>query len=170
MANPNFVHEGGSALADSLIAVNGTAYTKAAGTPIASTGGFDSSAPDLVQSVVPRDLTILASGARTTTQTGSDQINPGARGLLVVVDMTVVGTGSITMTIQGKDPASAKYYTILASAAVITNVTNLYRVYPTITASANAIAQDVLPATWRILVTANNANSATYSVGAVLLA
>jgi len=118
----------------------------------------------------PGSVPILTSAARTTTQTGADQITPGGyRGLVVYVSMTAVGTGSITMTIQGKDPTSAVYYTILAGAAVITNVFNVYRVYPTITAVSNAIAQDALPAVWRILVTANNANSATYSVGASYL-
>lgn len=85
--------------------------------------------------------------------------------LNVILDMTVVGTGSVTITINGKDPASGKYYLLLAGAAVITNSTNRYRVGQTLAASANAIAQDYLPATFQIVVTANNANAATYSVG-----
>ena len=50
-----------------------------------------------------------------------------------------------------------------------TNTTNRYKIGPTIGASANAIAQDYLPKVLRIKVTANNANSATYSVGYQLL-
>jgi hypothetical protein len=72
--------------------------------------------------------------------------------------MTVVGTGSVTLTINGKDPASGKYYVILAGAAVITNSTNRYRVGPTLAAAANSIAQDYLPRVFQIVVTANNAN------------
>lgn len=116
------------------------------------------------------DLVILASAARTTTQTQPDQTNfSNARGIKVLLDMTVVGTGSVTLTIQGKDLASGKYYTLLAGAAVTTNTTNVYTVYPGISATANVSANDVLPHTWRALVTANNANSATYSLGASLL-
>ena len=107
----------------------------------------------------------LASASRTTTQTGPDERNSYHRGLYVVLDMTTVGTGSVTLTIQGKDIASGKYYTVLAGAAVTTNSTNIYKVYPGLTASANAVANEVLPSTYRILVTANNANAAVYSVG-----
>jgi hypothetical protein len=119
--------------------------------------------------VYPVEVTVLASAARTTTQTQADQTNQGAAGIVVILNMTVVGTGSVTLTIQGKDPVSGSYYTLLAGAAVTTNSTNVYRVYPGLTAAANAVASDNLPRTWRVLVTANNANSATYSVGAILL-
>jgi hypothetical protein len=116
------------------------------------------------------EATLLASASRTTTQTGADITNyQGNSSLIVVLDMTVVGTGSVTLTIEGKDTASGKYYTILAGAAVITNVTNRYRVSPNLTAAANSIAQDILPRVFRINVTANNANAATYSVGYCLI-
>ena len=106
----------------------------------------------------------IPAGA-TTTQTGADITNPAARGIKVVVVTTVIGTGSITLTIQGKDPASGTYYTILVGAAIVTNTTNVYTVYPGLTPAANVTASDVLPQTWRLLVTANNANAATYTVG-----
>lgn len=102
------------------------------------------------------------------TQTGTDQTNAGQRGLKVVVDMTVVGTGSITCAIQGKDVASGKYYSLLTGAAIITNSTNVYTVYPGITATTNSTA-DILPRTWRVVCTANNANATTYTVGASVI-
>lgn len=116
-------------------------------------------------SVENLNVVALASASRTTTQTLSDVPNPYHKGLIVVLDMTTVGTGSVTLTIQGKDIASGKYYTILAGAAVTTNSTNTYRVYPGLSAVANTTANDVIPATFRLLVTANNANAATYSLG-----
>ena len=115
------------------------------------------------------NVTLLASASRTTSQTGADTTNYNHAGIHAVLDMTTVGTGSVTLTIQGKDEASGKYYTILAGAAVTTNSTNVYKVYPGITAAANASASDVLPRTFRIIVTANNANAATYSVGYSLI-
>lgn len=115
------------------------------------------------------NISILASSSRTTTQTSADQTNPYARGIAVVLDMTVVGTGSVTLAIQGKDPVSGKYVVLLTGAAVTTNSTNTYRIYPGLTAVANATVSDVLWRTWRVVVTANNANAATYSVGAILL-
>lgn len=113
----------------------------------------------------PYEATALASASRTTTQTLTDIDTTGCAFLNVVLDMTTVGTGSVTLTINGKDPASGKYYLILSGAAVITNSTNRYKVGPNVTASANAIAQDYLPKTIQLVVTANNANAATYSLG-----
>lgn len=115
------------------------------------------------------DSTILASAARTTTQTSADFTNVDARGVKVVLDMTTVGTGNVTLTIQGKDVASGKYYTLLAGVAVTTNSTNVYTVFPGATITANVSANDTLPHTWRVQVVANNANSAVYSVGASTL-
>jgi|SRR3569833_485349 len=118
---------------------------------------------------VNQDVTLLASAARTTTQTGSDITNLSANTLVVCLDVTTAGTGSVTILIEGKDAASGKYRTLLQGAAVTTVTTNYYKVGPTIAASANAIAQEYLPTTFRITVTANNANSVTYSVGYSLL-
>lgn len=116
------------------------------------------------------EVVLLPSASRTTTYTSPDLQNLGGHSALcVVLDMTTVGTGSVTVTINGKDPASGKYYLILAGAAVTTNSTNRYRVSPTLGASANAIAQDDLPPTFQIVVTANNANAAVYSVGYTLV-
>lgn len=116
-----------------------------------------------------QNISFLASASRTTTQTQADQTNFNARGIHVVVDMTVVGTGSITLTIQGKDEVSGKYYTLLAGAAITTNVTNVYKVFPGAPVTANVSANDMVPRTYRLLVTANNANAATYSVGYSLI-
>lgn len=111
-------------------------------------------------------VTLLASAARTTTQTSADLTNYNARGIQVTLDMTnVAASPSVTLTINGKDPASGKYYLLLSGAAVTTAVTNTYTVYPGATVAANVSASNVLPYTFQIVVTANNANSGTYSVG-----
>jgi hypothetical protein len=101
----------------------------------------------------------------TTSWSSPDYQNTEGRGALIFVNTSVIGTGSITVTLQGKDLTSGTYYTVLASAAIITNVFTVYRVYPGLTAAANSVASDVLPRVWRISVTANNANAATYSIG-----
>lgn len=110
---------------------------------------------------------ITAAGV-TTTQTGTDQTNYNARGVTVILDMTNVGTGSVTLSIQGKDAVSGKYFTLLTGAAVVTNSTNVYVVYPGVTVAANAAVSQPLPRTWRVVVTANNANATTYTVAAAL--
>lgn len=105
----------------------------------------------------------LASGSRTTTQTGADRTNHNARGIHVSLDMTVVGTGSVTPKIQGKD-ANGIYYDLLVGAAITTNVMTVLKLAPGLAAVANAAANDLLPRTFRVVVTANNANAATYSL------
>lgn len=118
----------------------------------------------------PFDLGALinAVGA-TTTQTSADQTNNSARGIKLILQTTVIGTGSITLSLLGKDQATGQYYLLLAGAAVITNATNVYTVYPGAAVVANVSANDALPATFHVVVTANNANAATYRVGACLL-
>jgi hypothetical protein len=83
---------------------------------------------------------------------------------------TTGGLGSVTLTIQGRDTTSGKYYTLLAGAAVTSVSTNVYTVAPALTAAANSVANMVVPRTIRVLVTANNANPMTYSVGASVIA
>ena len=123
---------------------------------------------DLQTGNVNTTVGITATGV-TTTQTGADQTNYNGRGVIVVLDMTNVGTGSVTIAIQGKDSVSGKYYTLLTGAAVATNSTNVYTVYPGVTVAANVSASAPLPRTWRVVVTANNANATTYTVGASVL-
>lgn len=146
----------------------GTIQGVAGGTPLPVTG-VAGAAPMPVGVQHDADVVFLASAARTTTQTQADQANATKQGIEVLINMSVVGTGSITVTIQGKDPISGNYFTVLASAAIVTNILTRLRVYPGLTAAANSRENDVLPSVWRILVTANNANSATYSVGYRLL-
>ncbi len=105
----------------------------------------------------------------TTSQTGGDNVNYNSRGVKVVLDMTNVGTGSVTLNIQGKDASSSKYYTMLSGAPVTTNSTNVYEVYPGVTATANVSASSALPRVWRVTTTANNANATTYTVGASVI-
>jgi hypothetical protein len=109
-------------------------------------------------------IAAIASGSRSTTQTGSDITTYNARYLKVVLDMTVVTSSpSVTLTIQGKSVAGV-YYTLLAGAAVVTVSTNVYEIGPGLPATANVSANVVLPSTIRLLVTANNANAGTYSL------
>ena len=129
---------------------------------------YNGTSYDRLRGNVDQTVGITASGV-TTTQTGADQTNYNGRGAVVVLDMTTVGTGSVTLSVQGKDVASGKYYTIITGAAVVTNSTNVYRIYPGLTAVANTTVSDILPRTWRVVVTANNANATTYTVGASVI-
>lgn len=112
-------------------------------------------------------LSVYASAARTATPTAVDQANVGYRGVHLTIDCTAVtSTPSVVFTIKGLDPVSGKYYTILASAAIVATGTTRLSVYPGCIAAANSVANDALPAVWKVDAVHGNANSITYTVGA----
>lgn len=122
---------------------------------------------------VPKSVvSCYALAARTATPTVmSNNRSAGSRGIVVVVDTTVVpgAAPSNVVKIQGFDPISGKYYDILTSAAIVGVGTIVLRVYPGLSPSANLTVSDVLPPMWRVIVTAGNGNSATYSVAGHLI-
>jgi translation initiation factor RLI1 len=106
---------------------------------------------------------VLVAAGRTTTYTSPD-IQVSARSLSVHVNTTAIGSGNITATINGKDVGSGTYYLLLAGAAISSNTFNRYKVSPHLTAAANSIATDLVPDVVQVVITANNANAATYTV------
>jgi hypothetical protein len=112
-------------------------------------------------------VTVLASAVRAATLNTEDLCNDYFRGVELVIDMTAVpGVDTVTFTIQAKDPTSGKYFTVLASAAIVATGTTVLRVYPGLTAAANAVVSDVLPRSWRVQATHSAGSNFTYSVGA----
>lgn len=113
---------------------------------------------------------LLSGVAATASVNSADLTNADHQGVKVYVNTSLIGTGSITVSVQAKDPASGAYVTLLASAAIVTNVMTTLTVFPGLPVTTNVSANDVLPRQWRISVTANNANPANYTVGASLIA
>lgn len=113
--------------------------------------------------------TIIApSAVRTTTFTSADIPVAWANvGIDVIFDLSVNAgsSASLTVTINGKDPASGKYYPLLAGAAVTSVGTNVYRVGSGFPATTNVSANCGVPSIIQIVVAAGNASPATYSVG-----
>lgn len=116
------------------------------------------------------DITLLASAARTASNDTADQTNYNGRGVHIVIDVTAIAaTPSVVFTVQGKDALSGKYYTLLASTAIVGTGTTVLRIFPGATAAANLTANDILPRTWRVSIAHDNADSITYSVGASVI-
>lgn len=115
---------------------------------------------------------LIAHAAAAAGTSSADQANTSARGIKVVVDVTAITgtTPTLTVTLQGKDPISGKYYTLLASAALSAVGTTVLTVYPGLTAAANLTANDVLPATWRVITAIGGTTPAvTATIAATLL-
>src|SRR5713101_4570017 len=108
----------------------------------------------------------FASAARSASPTSVLFGTQQAGALVVLLDVTAdTGGNTVTVTISGVDRASNKVWTILASAAKGVGTTTVLRVSPQITASANLIAQDIIPSEVQISVVHSDANPITYSVG-----
>lgn len=115
------------------------------------------------------EATIFSSVARTATADGVDQPGLDGFGLHVIVDVTAVtSTPSVVTKIQGKDPASGKYYDVLSGAAISATGTYVLKIGAGMSPIPGAAAADIVPDTWRVRMEHGNANSITYSVGAVV--
>jgi len=111
---------------------------------------------------------IATSAARTATYTSADQSTPTAEGGHIIINVTASSdTPSIVPKIQGKGPLG-NYYDLLVGVAMTGTGTQVLKIGPGITPVPNAAAADYLPDLWRVVVTAADADSITYSVGAVL--
>ena len=112
---------------------------------------------------------LLPSLSRTATVPGADRRGSVYRSMVVLINVTVNagGLGSITVTVDGKD-ANDVYYNILTSAALTAVASTKLTIGPGLPVTANISANEPLPETWRVTVTANNANPITYSVGLML--
>lgn len=91
-----------------------------------------------------------------------------ATGLIVVIDITAFVGTSVTFNIEGFDPASGKWYLLLASAALAAVATTVLRVDPRIPVSANVVAQASLPSRLRVRPVNSAITTLNYSVGATL--
>jgi hypothetical protein len=110
-----------------------------------------------------QDEVVVSSAARTADDNFTFVCN--TTGGLFVIDVTAAtATPSVVFTIQGVEPISGNVWTILQSAAITAAGTTVLRVYPTLTAAANTIAQDILPQGINIFCDHADADSITYSV------
>lgn len=133
----------------------------AAGTNAIGTVGITGAMPD-----TNADGAALPSTVRTASANSADLINSHGIGAIIVLDVTSTSGGpSVTLSIQGKDTTSGKYIDILAGVAVTAISTTVYKIHPNLVAAANSIASDILPRTWRVVMTHANGDSIAYSVG-----
>lgn len=115
-------------------------------------------------------VSVLASAVRAATNNSDNQINEHGRGAIIFIDMTAVpGVDTVTFTVEGYDPITQKYYTILATTALVAVATTVLKIYPGLTAAANLVANDVLPRAWRVRATHSAGTNFTYAVSATLM-
>lgn len=113
---------------------------------------------------------VLASAARTASVNSNPFGSGGASGIFIVIDVTAIAaTPSIVFKLQGLARVAGKWFDILTSVAIVATGTTVLRVHPELTAAANTIVKDMVPETCRVVATAADADSCTYSVEAILV-
>jgi hypothetical protein len=121
----------------------------------------------------PREFTALNFvAAPAATYLSQSLPNEDGRGVRVYIKLVTATLSSVVFTVEGYDVASDTWYTLLVSAAKTTAASTVLVVYPTITASANLIAQDAIPPQIRVkAVLADNGGTAalTGTVGVAIL-
>lgn len=115
---------------------------------------------------------IIAHAAASVGVTGTDYNSTNANGLILFINITAItGTApTLTVTLQGRTPLGF-YYTILASAALTATGLTVLRVYPGLVAAANLVANDILPAGFRVVTAIGGTTPAvTATISAVQVA
>ena len=105
---------------------------------------------------------VFASAARTATLSATMPCE-ATEGLFFIDATAASATPSVVFTIIGVSPSGTEY-TILTSAAITGVGLTVLRISPQLTASANVIAKDMLPAAIKVTATHSDADSITYSV------
>ncbi len=113
---------------------------------------------------------VQAATLKTATSvTSADQTNAQWKGAHIIIRASTYTTGAYTPTVQGKDPVSGEYYSLLVGTAISSTSTNVLKIAPGITAATNASVADLLPKTWRVVMTGTTTPvSMIYSIGGVL--
>ena len=112
----------------------------------------------------------LASAARTSTQTGPDQINSDRYDMIeLYLDLTAFSTAaSLTLRLQRWDPAKGAFVDLLVAAALTGNGQSTLRLGPLVPDVANLSRTGYVPGRFRWVVTHGNGNSHTYSLSQFL--
>lgn len=122
--------------------------------------------------MVNRCLRAMTLTAVTASSNGDDMDNLSSDTAHVIINITTLTgtTPTATFTVQGKDDASGTYYTLLASTALNATGQTVLRIGPSLTAAANLVANDIIPKTFRvILTTGGTVTNLTATVGVNLI-
>lgn len=125
----------------------------------------------MARTKVPFTFTILSSAARTATTTSGVFVNSeGYRGVRIYIDATdSAATPSVVFTVEVRDPIGGDWKTLTgATSTAVTGATtgpNFLDIYPGCVAVANEVVNRAIGKSFRVVATAGDADSLTYSVG-----
>lgn len=181
MANPTAPTDGGGAKLHFLLGDDGAGSEEAhlfkslADRAAVVEGSDDKGAPLVVQNE-EESGELLALVARTTDAQSADQTNHGWKGVMVFIECTAITASPVlTIIIEAKDPVSGVYFPIATFTNTIVAISSrAFILYPG--ALEDIVEADIekqglpLPSVWRLNVSADDADSCTYSAGYSYLA
>lgn len=110
-------------------------------------------------------VTLAASAARTSTLTVATQthFNWGTGGLHAIISVTSYSSGGLTPVINGIGNLGTSY-ALLTGAKISSAGTTVLKIGPGFATAVNQAAADMLPYSWNMVVTPDDATSITYSI------
>lgn len=114
----------------------------------------------------PSSGAAIPSAQYAALNNGADKVATAGNALQVAVAVTALTLAmSMVPSIQAKDPTTGQYRTILSGTTMTSTGVTWMAVGPELTASAQNFARDIVPQTFRVVVTPTGTNPITYSAG-----
>lgn len=121
--------------------------------------------PITINGPLPSGTELLASAARTaTTESRPFHIWGGAVGISIRIDASAASaTPSVIPTVEAWDPVAGEWFVVLTGAAIIATGSVVLTVDPRMTAVTNLTAQSPIYSRMKLVMTAADSDSLTYS-------
>jgi hypothetical protein len=117
-----------------------------------------------LQAVATEAVVLLPRAVYTTAFNSPILVNGGGTQLVIYLVSWTIGSASLTLSVADIAPGDFTATLLLASAAITTNTTTRLRVSPHLTAAANTIGKEIVPALFQIQVAVGSAQPAEYSL------
>jgi hypothetical protein len=91
-------------------------------------------------------------------------VNGSGSQLIVYLISWTIGSASLTLSVSDIAPGDLVATNLLSSAVINTNTTTRLRISPHLTAAANSIAKEIVPALFQISIAVGSAAAAEYSL------
>lgn len=174
-ADSNPVPIGGRYRATAALVDDGdadTVLTDGYGRPIIVLTGHNGTDSELLQT--NKEVTLLASSARTASTSTANQTNRNHRGIVLFHRVSAAADTSqnLTLSLDYTDPTSGVVENMFVAATVSTTGLYVYSLYPGLDAATSGVnqrANRILPRTFKVTIAPSGTTSFTYSLGACLI-
>lgn len=119
---------------------------------------------DLTDAATEAVVLLPRLAGRTLAYASPILLNGGGSQLIIYLVSWTIGTASLTLSVADIAPGDLVATNLLSSAAITTNTVTRLRLSPHLTAAANSIAKEIVPALFQISIAVGSAAAAEYSL------